>query len=223
MTFAELQDAVLFNAFSERYRPAAKTYLRAGVRDIFRRLELGASRMVLPYDVGGRVSSATPVDLLRVDEVWTATGPAASDDHAFATSAKRRLRLLEGDESIVFGGAVGGEPECYTTRLAPPQAPAASGLSLVTQIVVAPAPVAGFVAVAGLVGPGTEMDGDSDPSPLGGELDLTLIAYARMRAFRSEDDFENGAGWEAEYERGLRNAGLGKRTSEPSQTPGSHL
>lgn len=225
MTFLELQDAVLFNAFAERYRTPAKGYLNRAVREVWRRLELGKQRHVLPYAVGGIVTPVTDLDLLRVDEVWTATGPTATGDAAFNTQSQRRLIALDDDESSADVSAWRGPPLGYQLRLSVPADTAGgTGLGLVSQIVVSPARTAGFVAVSALIGPGELMAADDDASPLGPELDDTLIAFARQRCFQSEDDFENAANWNAEFERGLRAVGLAKLgRGEAAQTPGSHL
>ena len=185
-----LSDLVLTNTFSSsRYGELVKAWLNDGVQDVCRRLDLLKGYEVLAV-TNGIVAQAT-LPFWRVDEVWTASGPAASTEAAFRQQASRWLEPIPYD-SPALAGSNNGEPCWFTVRKAP-----IAGRYSTLQIGVHPAG-ASFVAVAGRQRPAI-MDADADTSGLDAELDDAIVAYVKARCFRNEDDFEMAASWQQEY------------------------
>lgn len=185
-----LSDLVLTNTFSSsRYGELVKAWLNDGVMDICRRLDLLKGYQVLAV-TNGIVAQAT-LPFWRVDEVWTADGPAASTAAAFRDQARRWLEPIPYD-SPALAGANDGQPCWYTVRRSP-----TAGRHSALEVAVHPSG-ASFVAIAGRQRPAL-MTADASTTGLDAELDDALVAYVKARCFRNEDDFELAASWQQEY------------------------
>lgn len=213
MTYAELQDAVLFNSFREGYRTIVARYLNEGVSDLCRRLELFAVQKVVATDASGVVELP---QMFRVDAVFLADGAATEDPQLVRTQTRYQLQPMGLRQAAMDVMTPGGGTESAAYRVTT----VASATGVATRIETFPS--AGFIAVTGLEKP-TAMSLDADTSGLSPELDGALIAYARMRAFQAEDDMALAGQWGGEYERALRNVAIQRIPSDaPIVTPGDH-
>lgn len=194
MTFVELQDAVLFNTLGERYRASAKVWLNDGVRDACRRLRLQKTACVGTTDANGTLTLATT--FWRILQVYSMPLATATGSTSVATIEQT------GDQRLApIPAASAGTDTPTTGRSWGYEAVISGG---VVTVRVAPAPLAASrVAVIGYGFP-TAMSADSDSSGLTGDLDEALVAFARARGFRREDDLQMAAMWEQEYTTRLR-------------------
>jgi hypothetical protein len=87
-------------------------------------------------------------------------------------------------------------------------------------IEVGPVTGAGTVVIQGLRRPAI-MDGDSDTTGLGADLDNAVVAFAKARLFELEDDFEAARAWDDRYERYLHVASQVTHNAAPVVTPGT--
>ena len=200
-----LKDMVLANTFStSRYGTLVTRWLNDGVMDICRRLDLLKGYEILAVADG--VVAQANLPFWRVDEVWTADGPAASTEAAFRQQSNHWLEPIPYD-SPALAGSSNGTPAWYAVR----RVTGASPFSTL-QITLHPGG-SSFAAIAGRQRP-EPMVVDEDSSGLDYELDDALVAFAKARCFRNEDDFEMSAGWKQEYmER------LGAYSSAPHSGP----
>lgn len=210
-TFAQLQELVLTNTFSSsRYSELVKTWLNDAVMDACRRLDLLKGYEVLAVTDGVVAQATQP--FYRVDEVWTASGPAASGELAMRQQAVRWLEPIPYDSPVLVGGVGNTTPWGYSLRRA-----TTTGRYPTLKITLHPEG-AGYAAIAGRQRPAI-MDADADTTGLDSELDDALVAFAKARCFRNEDDFELAASWEGEYMKRL--GSITPPQSGPIVTPGT--
>lgn len=213
-TRAQLAEMVWGNTFSStRYAEFISAWLNDGVLDICRRLRIHRSYAILDVAAGGLVTQpASP--FYHVEALWTATGATGTGEAAFGAQVQTRLEPLPQPSTA---GYTGSTPIVYTARRVTHPTQRYTGL----QITVIPQVAAGKVGIVGLTRPPV-MDTDDDVSGLGADLDDALIAFAKARAFRQEDDFEMSNAWKVEYEGSLRSALFVPEINEgPITTPGS--
>jgi hypothetical protein len=213
LTFTQLTDEVMFNAFEGTgFTTRAQRFLNEAVNEVGRRVGfLLKTFEVAPFDATGTVTLSQP--FFRFDEVWLATGPAATTSVALTTQATRRLPPVmqdSGATNIIRSGS----PSEYQAQYAPGDRPSA-GLR------VFPAGQTGFVGVVGRALPPV-MVAPGDFSGLGGEWDDALVCFARSRCFRTEDDFQAAQVWMAEFDQHVRTLAKARTpsTDSPIITPG---
>lgn len=121
LTFSQLTDEVMFNAFQGAdFTVRAQRFLNEAVNEVGRRVGVFLKAYeVAPFDATGLI--ATTVPFFRVEEVWTATGPAATTAPALVTQATRRLRPISQDSGAMFASS--GAPMGYQTEHVPSDRP----------------------------------------------------------------------------------------------------
>lgn len=194
LSYADLQSAVMFNTLSpQRYSSFVSRWLNDAVRDACRQLDLFASQEVAPFD--GTTGVVTPTQTFwRVDSLWLASGSASTSVEAVRTQSQYRLAPLPAADGATVTAGGFGTPRFYEASFVVPA---------IQLRVVAPPAAGGVVAITGRIHP-PAMSSGSDLNPLGAELDDALIAFARARAFRYEDDHQAAAFWQQEYDARLR-------------------
>jgi hypothetical protein len=214
LTFSELTDEVMFNAFEgAAFTVRAQRFLNEAVNEIGRRVGVFLKAYeVAPFDTTGTVTTTTP--FFRVEEAWICQGPAASTEAALAAQATSRIAPISQDSGVMTARNA-GTPTGYQTEHAIGDRP------LVT-IRVFPATTGGFLGIVGRALP-VKMTSSTDYSGLGGEWDDALISFARSRCFRAEDDFQAAQVWMTEFEQHLRTMAKVKSPAQdgPIVTPGT--
>lgn len=211
----DLVELVIASSFSAaRYTAMVQKWLNDAVTDVCRRLKIQRAYEVLAYDASGLVVQPER-PFFHVEELWWASaGALASGERDFISRAELRLEPLpEGTDLTRMRSSspfwYSARRVAYTSRY--PQ----------LQIVVLPTTTAGFVAIKGLQRPAV-MDAAGDLSGLGADLDDALVAYAKARCFRNEDDFEMSKLWQGEYELELRGVVQLENDSDgPDVVPGT--
>lgn len=214
LTFTQLQDEVMFNAFEGAgFTTRAQRFLNEAVNEVGRRLGFTLKAYeVAAYATSGTVTLTQP--FFRIEEVWISQGPTATTEAAVVAQCDRRLSPINHDS----GGIIvvrSGQPATYQTEHLPGDRPQVS-------LKVFPSAAAGFVGVVGRALPPV-MTADSDHSGLGGEFDDALICFARSRCFRTEDDFQAAQVWMAEFDQHIRTLAKARTPSQdgPIVTPGA--
>ncbi|HEU4975286.1 MAG TPA: hypothetical protein VFT50_09370 [Baekduia sp.] len=202
-TRAQLVDLCTSQAFSSsRYGEMLKAWLNDGVLEVCRRLSIVQGAALCDFDADGIVTQpAAP--FFKVREVWLCTtGATGSTERAVRAAARYQLAPLDPDvASLVDRGVSLAQPLRYAVRRT--TAAAGAGRSPSMQIVVEPGGSAGTVGVIGLQRPPV-MSADTDVTGLGADFDDAVVAFAKSRAFRQEDDTEMAAFWRAEFDLALR-------------------
>lgn len=205
MTYLEMQDEVLFNSFDAlKFRSRIKRWLNDGVNELCRRVGLMKIYEVCAYDSAGVVTFVQRFH--TVQEVWVANGPIASTAAAVAGQSTYRLAPMP-YASPVLAGTEQGLAGFYIVE----HAGNTTGPGIAMRIV--PHAASGFVSVTGKGTP-APMSTDASTSGIGQEFDEILIAFARSRAFRAEDDFEAAREYMADFDRGIRYASMAKRAHQ---------
>lgn len=215
LTYSGLVTEVLFNSFEGAdFTLRAKRYLNEAVNELGRRVGVLKAYETAPFDATGTVTTTQP--FYRINEVWLCrNGSAATTELAVFQQADRRLEPLMMESSAAVQSTT-GTPLYYQTEHVAGDRPT---------IVLRVWPVAaqsGFVGIAGRALPPL-MVNDSDVSGLGGEFDDALIAFARSRCYRAEDDFQAAQAWMADFEAQVRHLSMVKQPSRdrPIVTPGT--
>jgi hypothetical protein len=214
LTLSGLTDEVMFNAFEgAAFTVRAQRFLNEAVNEIGRRVGTFLKAYeVAPYDTTGAVALTLP--FFRIEEAWICQGPIGTTSAALVSQSTRRLRPLTQDSGAMIVVRSGG-PIAYQTEHVPGDRPLVS-------LKVFPSATTGFIGVAGRALP-PKMVNPTDVSGLGGEWDDALIAFARSRCFRTEDDFQAAQVWMAEFDQHLRTMAKVKNPAQdgPIVTPGS--
>jgi hypothetical protein len=218
-TFAQLQALVLTNAFgATKYTEFSKTFLNDAVTEACRRLRLQRTYWILGHGADGEVVMPT-YPFWLVEEVWRAASTATSSvspvsAQLFMQSVTDKLEPNPSQSPAALDGY--NVPAFYMARRA------ASPVTRYPQIAltVVPAAAEGRVAVAGLVRPPV-MVTDGDTTGLGADLDWAVVCWTRARLFALEDDPEMQAFMTAQFEDGVRSAGVAVVADGPAVTPGT--
>lgn len=204
MTYAELQTAALFNTFSSaRYLTYMQRFLNDGVLDICQQFNLFPSVEAAAFSGSSAVTLTQTfwkVNEVRLGRTYTGLNPnSIAADVTYQTLAPAGTVVSSGSPGVP---TVDGY---YYFKYLP-----ADGSQFSVSL-----PSSGVVVVQGYTRP-TLMSSDSHVSGLPNECDDALVAFARARAFRYEDDFQMAQFWKAEYEARLREIA---RTFEPTSGP----
>lgn len=184
MTYAELKSAVLFNTFStSRYGTFVARWLNDAVLDVCQMFEL------FPSVESAQLSVSTPVTLTqnfwKVNEVRLGRSYVGTNPDSIAADVTGTVLAPAGSNLVAPGSSIDGY---YYFRYLP------EGGSQFSVTLPRPS----IVVVQGLTRPPI-MSADSDLSGLPSEVDDALVAFARARAFRYEDDFAMAQMWQGEY------------------------
>lgn len=209
-TFLELRTAVMHNTLSPaRFDTLVGRWVNDAVADVCRRLRIADASEIAAYDANGVVTLAT--NFWRVREVWSVrTGTTGVNPVDLPRRGNYKLSPAPFASGLMLSPTV-GQPMYYKAVMG------AAGVLLT----VLPPGIAGQVAVVGYARPAL-MVGDTDVSGLSPDLDEALIAFARARAFRREDDLNLSQMWEAEYVQRLRSVLPAhiQHSDGPNVTPG---
>lgn len=208
-TLADLRGYTLTQSFSStRYSTLINRWLNDAVLEVCRRLNIIQGAEILAFDATGRVS-APSLPFFRVREAWLCTPQSTGfDEAAIALAAMCKLHPMPWDQAINTSRI--GAPQYYSTK---------RGSTTAVEVrVITTAP--GKVGIVGQQRP-EAMLVDTDISGLGADLDDALVAFAKARAFRQEDDFEMSNAWKGEFELSLRTAAFDPADDEPQVTPGT--
>lgn len=222
-TREQLRDLVVQQSFSPgRYAELANLWLNDAVTEVCRRLDIVHGALVLPYDASGLVTQGTPPSnqFWRVDAVYPVDANATGfNEQTVRQAARYQLTPLPWDQALApLSNA--GRPCYYSVRRGFEIANGGSGRNAPVAIRVSPVLAAGKVGVVGQLRPAA-MTTDTQTSGLGADVDDALVAFAKARAFRQEDDMDMSNAWRGEFEAALRTLSTSPVEDGPVITPGT--
>lgn len=216
-TRGQLVDLCTLQSFgAARYAELLKAWLNDAVLEICKRLDAVRGAAICPFDANGIVTQPAAA-FFKVNEVWLCNaGATGTTETAIRAAARYPLApLAVGHTTLIDRALPVNSPLYYVAR----RGVAGTGRGTPLQLVIEPASSAGTVGIVGLQRPPV-MAADTDVTGLGADLDEAVIAFAKARAFRQEDDFEMSNAWKNEFEAALRGgADIGSRDG-PIVTPG---
>jgi hypothetical protein len=176
-SFLDLQNQALADDFApSKHRDNAKRFLNEAQRRVFRRVRVPSGEQETTFDtVAGTASYDLDAAVVRTNSIRLVGDRVDLDERAI--------------DQIDTSVASTGKPAAYA--------------HVAGTVVLYPTPDGVYTLTVRFQAGAATMDDDADAPSIGCDYADLLVAYARSRLFRLEDDFEMAQAWMTDFEREL--------------------